>query len=203
MRSYKNEICNFTQINPYKHTTCIPRWDDVETVVFTSFQHGIDVVCSIATSCPNLVIATETDMVYTKSRNITMIASSVYIKLNIFLNIAAADKELKYFLKFMWLYYDDVSNYSRANSVFNNKTAQIWLSSSTVSGEMNSPSVFAELYYKNNLQSASHVSGRTTRLWPRYYSLHFKHINTLFTEICETLSGKNPYFMKSIFTKET
>ena len=47
---------------------------------------------------------------------------------------------------------------------FNNKTAQIWLSSCTVSGEMNSPSVFAELYYKNNLQSASHVSGRTTRL---------------------------------------
>ena len=30
---------------PYKHTPCIPRWNDVETVLFTSFQRGIHVVC--------------------------------------------------------------------------------------------------------------------------------------------------------------
>ena len=30
---------------PYKHTTCIPRWNDVETTVPTSFQHGIHGVC--------------------------------------------------------------------------------------------------------------------------------------------------------------
>ena len=26
---------------PYKHTTWIPRWNDVEKVVFTSFQRGV------------------------------------------------------------------------------------------------------------------------------------------------------------------
>ena len=30
---------------PYKHTTCIPRWNDVKTVVSTSFQREILVVC--------------------------------------------------------------------------------------------------------------------------------------------------------------
>ena len=30
---------------PYKHTTCIPRSNDVETVVSTSFQREIHVVC--------------------------------------------------------------------------------------------------------------------------------------------------------------
>ena len=30
---------------PYKHTTWIPRWNDVETVTSTSFQRGIHVVC--------------------------------------------------------------------------------------------------------------------------------------------------------------
>ena len=30
---------------PYKHTTCIPRWNDVETAASTSFQRGIHVVC--------------------------------------------------------------------------------------------------------------------------------------------------------------
>ena len=30
---------------PYKHTTRIPRWNDVETAVSTSFQRGIHVVC--------------------------------------------------------------------------------------------------------------------------------------------------------------
>ena len=29
----------------YKHTMWIPRWNDVETVVSTSFQRGIHVVC--------------------------------------------------------------------------------------------------------------------------------------------------------------
>ena len=29
---------------PYKHTTCIPRWNNVKTVVSTSFQRGIHVV---------------------------------------------------------------------------------------------------------------------------------------------------------------
>ena len=29
---------------PYKHTMCIPRWNDVETTVSTSFQRGIHVV---------------------------------------------------------------------------------------------------------------------------------------------------------------
>ena len=30
---------------PYKHTTSIPRWNEVETTVSTSFQRGIHVVC--------------------------------------------------------------------------------------------------------------------------------------------------------------
>ena len=30
---------------PYKHTTCIPCWNDVKTRVSTSFQRGIYVVC--------------------------------------------------------------------------------------------------------------------------------------------------------------
>ena len=29
-----------------------------------------------------------------------------------------------------------------------------------------------------------------------------KHINTLLAEIYKTISGENPYFMKSIFTKK-
>ena len=29
---------------PYKHNRCIPRWNDVETVVSTSFQRGIHVM---------------------------------------------------------------------------------------------------------------------------------------------------------------
>ena len=29
---------------PYKHTTWIPRWNDVETAVSTLFQRGIHVV---------------------------------------------------------------------------------------------------------------------------------------------------------------
>ena len=29
----------------YKYITCIPRWNDVEKVVSTSFQCGIHVVC--------------------------------------------------------------------------------------------------------------------------------------------------------------
>ena len=29
----------------YKHTTCIPRWNDVETTASTSFQLGIHMVC--------------------------------------------------------------------------------------------------------------------------------------------------------------
>ena len=30
---------------PYKHTTCIPSWNDLETIVSTSLQRGIHVVC--------------------------------------------------------------------------------------------------------------------------------------------------------------
>ena len=30
---------------PYNHTACISRWNDVETVIYTSFQHGIQVAC--------------------------------------------------------------------------------------------------------------------------------------------------------------
>ena len=33
-------------------------------------------------------------------------------------------------------------------------------------------------------------------------SIHHKQINTLLTEICETFSEENPYFMKSIFTEK-
>ena len=33
-------------------------------------------------------------------------------------------------------------------------------------------------------------------------SVHRKHKNTFLTEIYKTFSGKNPYFMKSIFTKK-
>ena len=32
-------------IQPYKHTPWIPRWNDVETVAFTSFQRGIHELC--------------------------------------------------------------------------------------------------------------------------------------------------------------
>ena len=31
--------------DPHKHTTCIPRWNDVEKTVSTSLQLGIHVVC--------------------------------------------------------------------------------------------------------------------------------------------------------------
>ena len=34
-----------SNILPYKHTTWIPRRNDVETVVSTAFQHGIHMVC--------------------------------------------------------------------------------------------------------------------------------------------------------------
>ena len=27
--------------NPYKHSTCVPRWNNVETTISTSFQRGI------------------------------------------------------------------------------------------------------------------------------------------------------------------
>ena len=37
--SYYNKVCV-----PFKHTTSIPRLNDVETVVSTLFQHGIHVV---------------------------------------------------------------------------------------------------------------------------------------------------------------
>ena len=30
---------------PYKYTTWIPRWNDGETTVSTSFQRGVHVVC--------------------------------------------------------------------------------------------------------------------------------------------------------------
>ena len=30
---------------PYKHSTCIPRWNDAKTTISTSFQRGIHVVC--------------------------------------------------------------------------------------------------------------------------------------------------------------
>ena len=33
------------QDQPYKHTTWIPRSNDVETIVSTSFQRGVHVVC--------------------------------------------------------------------------------------------------------------------------------------------------------------
>ena len=36
---------NFKWVYPNKHTTWILRWNDVETVVSTSFQRGIHVVC--------------------------------------------------------------------------------------------------------------------------------------------------------------
>ena len=32
-------------LRPYKHTMCIPDWNDVETTVFTSFWREINVVC--------------------------------------------------------------------------------------------------------------------------------------------------------------
>ena len=33
------------ELLPFKHTTCIPCWSYVETVVPTSFQRGIHVLC--------------------------------------------------------------------------------------------------------------------------------------------------------------
>ena len=36
---------HFQDFQGSKHTTCIARWNDVETTVFTSFQRGIHVVC--------------------------------------------------------------------------------------------------------------------------------------------------------------
>ena len=38
-------ISPYTLYKAYKHTTWIPRWNDVETAVSTSFQRGIHMVC--------------------------------------------------------------------------------------------------------------------------------------------------------------
>ena len=38
-------VTNAFKAPTYKHSTCIPRWNDVETVVSTSFQRGIHVKC--------------------------------------------------------------------------------------------------------------------------------------------------------------
>ena len=38
-------------LHPYKHSTSIPRWNDVETVVSTSFQRGIHVKCLLGCIC--------------------------------------------------------------------------------------------------------------------------------------------------------
>ena len=42
-------FCSSRKVNsyivPYKHSTCIPRWNEVETNVSTSFQCGIHVEC--------------------------------------------------------------------------------------------------------------------------------------------------------------
>ena len=38
--TWSNNCCQ-----PYKHTTCISRWNDEKTVVFTSFQRETHVVC--------------------------------------------------------------------------------------------------------------------------------------------------------------
>ena len=50
---------------PYKHTTCIPRWNDIETTVSTSFQLGIHVVfvaipCNITQILHGLPLNTKT-----------------------------------------------------------------------------------------------------------------------------------------------
>ena len=31
--------------SPYKHTTCISRWNDLKTIISASFERGIHVVC--------------------------------------------------------------------------------------------------------------------------------------------------------------
>ena len=50
--------------------------------------------------------------------------------------------------------------------------------------------------------SESHMSLEELLIHDQGISVHRKHINTLSTEIYKTFSGKNPYFMKSIFTKK-
>ena len=47
-----------------------------------------------------------------------------------------------------------------------------------------------------------HMSLEEVLICDQGISVHRKQINTLLTEIYETFSGENPYFMKSIFTKK-
>ena len=47
-----------------------------------------------------------------------------------------------------------------------------------------------------------HMSLEELQIRDQGISVHRKQINTLLTEIYETFSGENPYFMKSIFTKK-
>ena len=42
--STMNILRTLSYFDPYKHTTWIPRWNDVETVVSTSFQREVHVV---------------------------------------------------------------------------------------------------------------------------------------------------------------
>ena len=47
-----------------------------------------------------------------------------------------------------------------------------------------------------------HMSLEEVLICDQGISVHRKQINTLLTEIYETFSEENPYFMKSIFTKK-
>ena len=40
-----SEYASIYDALPYKHTAWIPRWNDMEMVVSTSFQRGIHVMC--------------------------------------------------------------------------------------------------------------------------------------------------------------
>ena len=51
-RIWTGKAVNYFRKNlyPYKYFTWIPRWNDVKTVVSTSFQRGIHVVCLLGSS---------------------------------------------------------------------------------------------------------------------------------------------------------
>ena len=68
----------FNKFIQYKHNACIPRWNDVETTVSTSFQRGIHVACLYSAS------AWRTDSFTLETRWV------VYAFIKIYLDISVA-----------------------------------------------------------------------------------------------------------------
>ena len=63
----------------------------------------------------------------------------------------------------------------------------------------------SQKYKKRGLRivyNEHHMSLKELLIHNQGISVPRKHINTLLAEIYKTISGENPYFMKSIFTKK-